>query len=330
MSIEIVELTLSHVDLNCLTEAALMTLFGNAVSHRMVEGRTNNVHQITDRDGRTLYPGYFYTHLKVPTTRLLSEHRLWSTVAVGVDVASFGGMVVDSTYILGQPGDFGPDAEQWDLPKFPSMRAGALFVVEGREGDPQPAIPKSDMVASMPKLAKPPDALGRFAQVEAKSLMEPNPGALRGPPIEYPLLTGRDIAPGHALMFATFTRLMDAGERLLLTERVWPAFPAALCNSLSILERELFYLGNCRENDVMLIDLVATLRACPPTMLAPRSDVVSAALLEETVDMYSRRSGHRIAAAKVLKVFAVPSAEKALQREASRLVAQHAVVATKQ
>ena len=327
MLIEIVELTLSHLDLNCLTEPALMMLFGNAISHYLVAGRANNVHQITDRDGRLLYPGYFLTHLQVPPSRRLEEHRLWDQVAIGVDAASFGGIVVDSTYVLGKPGEIVRDASQWDPRKLPSMHAGSIFVIEGREGDPQPGVPKADMVVEMSKLTKPPETLARFGQIESRSIFDLATPALRpSAPLSYPLLTGRDIAPGHAVMFATFNRLMDMGERMLLAEHVWPSFPPALLNCLSLLEREIFYLGNCREQDVVRIDIEARLKPAVPSLCVPGHEI--AGLLETNIELFSQRTGHRVAAARTRKMLAVPSTQKMLQREAARLLSRHGSLAT--
>ncbi len=80
---ERIELTMSHVGLGRLTEASLLTLFGDGHSHSPVEGVENNPAGIADTDGRMLYPAYIMTHLMVPSSYPLSTFNLWDPTSTG-------------------------------------------------------------------------------------------------------------------------------------------------------------------------------------------------------------------------------------------------------
>jgi len=322
--IDTVELTLSHVDLGELTEFAAMTLFGNAISHRIVLGTDVTVPEITDSDGNTLYPSYFMTHLKVPHSALLSSYKLWDRVAVGVNVRVFGGMILESSYLLGRPDEIPQDLDLWNTDAFPSMTGGTLFVVEeSRGGEPKPSVPRGGLIAEMPKLAKPPASVAEFATVQTRGSLDPGfKGKLVSQaPIRHAVATGRDLAPGHALMFASFGKILDHVERTLLADLVFPPFPTDLINHLSLLERQTFYLNNCYGDQVLLANVRG--RLTPSDIVSRSAGSVPAATLTMVVELYEQTSRKLLVSSKASKLFALPSSRTTLLRDMERLLFLH-------
>lgn len=323
MLIEDVELTLSHVDLGTLSEFATMALFGNAISHRLTRSRGISTRQILDAEGRTLYPAYYMTHLQVPPGRLLEQFQVWDTVSVGVETRSFGGMIVDSSYALGRKGELAPDATAWDPKALPTMRSGTLFVIEDRRTESQPAVPRADLVAEMPRLTQAPESAGRFKKIQGQGTLVPDfDGPLRpASPILYPVVQGRDVMSGHAVMFATFTRILEDIERILLTEHLWPAFPATLLDRRCLLERETYYLSNSYADSVIRADIAGKITPCPPELaMKVGPDLVPAALLTFVIELYQQARGTLLIASRVTKLIAIPAGNQAALRDAERIL----------
>ncbi len=320
---ETVELTLSHVDLGELGEQATMTLLGNTFVHCLLEGTGHTLRDIKDANGHVAYPGFFMTHLTVPPGHLLEQHQVWEKVGVAIEVKSFGGMILESTFMLGTPEELPADVDDLDDGKLPIVRGANMFVLEDSRGDePQPSVPKRGCLTDLPKSTTPPPAVARFGQVQSQGRVDPEfrPRMRLSEPVCYPIVEGRDLAPGHALLFSSFVRIMDNAERILLCERVTPAFPTQLARCLSVLERETWYLNNSYGNQVIVAHVGASLEPCARDLVPKASGKVAAGILTSCVELYEQGTNKLLVAAKARKVLAVPTTRKTLLKDAERLI----------
>ncbi len=322
MAVENIELTLSHTDLGTLNEFSMMTLCGIAQAHLITSAKNCTLWDIKDREGRVLYPGFFMTHIHVPEPRGLERYRVWDKISVGVDVGTFGGMILDSRYILGKAGEIPAETSDWDTSRFPSMTGGTMFVVDGHAGEPVPAPPVGDLLGHLPRMVNPPPSVEKFSAAQAKGFLE-----LKGEaklrlkqPYLYPILEGRDLAPGRALMFATFSRLMDYAERALLTEHVWPAFPSDVVACLRLEDRETYFLGNVHAGDTVRVDVQATISP----LQSVGGDVATPASLSLRFELYDETRKTLLLVSRAKKKLSISPAQKRLLRDADRLLSHHA------
>ena len=326
MLVDEVELTLSHVDLGHLDEQAAMILFANAHSHCLTAGTGHTLRDVTDAQGATLYGGYYWTHLTVPPGRRLEQHRVWDRVAVGVDVRVSGSLLLSSSYVLGRPGEVDPaDPARWDHDGLPSLRAGNTFFVDGIEGERRPSAPRPGALAALPKHEGIPASLDRFREQRARASIDPAfDGPLRSArPIAYPTVAGRDLRPGHAIMFARYIQIADTVERAFLTGELWPPLPRALADCLSVLERETFYFANARGEPCLRGTVRGRLSRCAPDLHGPDRDVVSGGLWTAISEIYDE-DNVLLVTSRVRKLLAVPRAEQRLVTQAERIMATHA------
>lgn len=313
------ELGLGLIGLGRMTEFAAMTVWADAQACALTAGTGGTLRDVVDTSGARLYPGYFWTHVAVPPNRMFERHQVWDRIAVGVDVRVLG-PILDSTYVLGTPAELAmPAAER---PVLPAMRGAAMFFVEGRAGEPQPASPKKGTVAELQKLEKAPAALAAFKDVRLRGVVDVEfTGRIRlAAPIEYPIVAGRDAAVGHSLVFAQFVRLFDAAECALLSELRPPA-PAELIEQLAVLDREVFYFDNCGPGSVAVIDATATIERCAPDLIGT-PDQISAAIVKLALTAHERNSGRMLAVSSVRKLLVVPRTRPAMLHAAERLCRQ--------
>lgn len=323
--IRTLQLTLSHVGLGDLRESALLEIFAGVQAEALTAGTGVPLDEMVDRDGRMLYPAYYHTHLRVPPDRPLEQHRLWREVAVGVDVRTFGRMLLDSTYVLGRPGEVEEDPARWEGSGLPVMRGANMFVVDGLEGEPQVSVPKAGCVAALPGLTAPPPSMDRFRRARTEGSLAPHfQGNLASSePVRYRVARGRDAAPGRNMPFSRFTDIMEHAEWALLAERVAPAFPLPLLDSRRLLERETFYFDNCRGGEVVETRLRARLARCRPDLHGTATDVVSAGLLTTVLELTQHGTNALLAVSRARKLFLVPTARQSVLRDAERLLFQH-------
>ncbi len=325
---ETVELTLNHVGLGNLNEYALLGLFATAQAHALTEGKPHTLSALVDVSGQPLYPAYYVTHVRVPAACLLAAFPLWSTVAVGVHVQSFGGIVLDSSYILGRPGDIADHVDGWDTAHLPTMRAGSMFVIDTpaaqHRGEVQVSAPRGDMLAALPRLSTPPAAIQRFQQVRQQGLWdEPEqPALVTSQPIRYPVAAGRDAAAGHAMLFATFSTVMDTAEQTLFTRHLSPPFPVALLHCLALLERETYYFANCQAGQTVQVYISGQMVPCASNLHGSAEDVLSAGLLHLVFELYCDDTGDLLVLSRATKLLAVPTREQRLLHDVRRLLAR--------
>jgi probable biosynthetic protein (TIGR04098 family) len=326
--IETAELTLSLVGLGNLSEFPLMVLFATAQARSITAGKEISINQIVDKNGEALYPAYYLTHLVVPPSRLLGGFRAWEKISIGVDVSSYGGMLLESSYVAGYPNEVAENSKALDAAPLPSMRASAMFVVD-RNGEQQVSVPRSGALASLPKLETSPAALNQFrkARIQSNDSSRHEHNLRAQGPITYPIIAGRDAAPGpnrvyagHPVIFAKFIEVMDHAERVLLSEHVWPPFHTALIDCMSVLERETYYFGACQADSVLRVHITGRLMACPPNLHGKSAEIISAGILTFVIEVYQQDNNALLAMSNVRKLLAVPSAQQSLLRDAERLL----------
>jgi probable biosynthetic protein (TIGR04098 family) len=322
MLIESVELTLTHVGLGTLTEPVLMSLFANAHSHEITAGTGASIRDITDPAGRVLYPGYYWTHLKVPPHRLLSRYRVWDRLSVGVHVRAFGRMMLDSSYIVADEGQVPDRIDAWGAGEYPIMEGSNLFTIDENQAEPQAAAPKAGTVSPLPSLDRPPASMDRFRTVRSTGLIAPAPesNAMFRSRVAYPVAEGRDAAPGHNVAFFGYATILDRAEWVALARRIHPAFSPGLLECRQLLDREIFYLEGCRAGGTVEVEVAGRFEASIPSSETPRGECVEAGILSTDSWMYSRKSNRLLVVARTRKVVQVSRARPGLLREAERLI----------
>ncbi len=321
MLIENIELTMSHVGLGQLSEYALMLLFGNAHSHALTLDVENSPDQIVDAQGNVLYPAYYLTHLKVPPHRLLSSFGLWDRVDVGVEVNRFGDTLLASNYLLAGDGELPDAVADWVSDDLPFMQGHNLVVVDISEGSSakKVSVPKAGTMTRLNKLRTPPTALMRSKNLRQKGFSRAEPARLRSSqPLIFPILPGRDVAAGRALVFAKFIEMMDTAEFLFLSGLGEPGLPTALLQHLAVLERETCYFGNAVAGDVLEIHLSGDLQECDAGYHGDSLELISCGLLALHIEVYEQRTKQLLVMAQVKKLVAVPTGAAELAGDFSR------------
>jgi probable biosynthetic protein (TIGR04098 family) len=318
--IETVELDLANVGLGALHETALLRIFASAQARRIVAGTGLVLSDIVDVEGRPLYPAFFKTALEVRAP--LDELRTWQKVEIGVDVARFGRLVLESQLVLGRPGELADDATQWREPRA-RMRGHAMFITDDNRGGPfVVSTPKEGSIAELAVLRKPPEAMSEFRTLRATGRIDGGPdGPLRCSDLSYPVLHP-DAAEGRAPMFSVFTTILDAAEQQLVFERTWPPVPEELRRYIKLAERTIYYFDNVTAGDRVRVELAARFAPCTSSSLANAGELCPA-LLETHAQLYATRAGSLLAVARTTKVVVVPRQLSTLAQDAARLVRQH-------
>ncbi|AWB65706.1 D-fructose-6-phosphate amidotransferase [Saccharobesus litoralis] len=327
MLVENVELTMSHLGLGDLNEYALMVLFGNAHSHHLVRGLSITPNDIQAMDGTTLYPAYFMTHLKVPLTQLLPSIKLWDKVSVGVDVRKFGDTLLESDYVIASEGQVPDDLEQWQSAQFITMAGNNLLVAEEINGGGtkrQVLNPNPDKITELVKARRSPAGIAQSRKVRAANLLAADKIGefTSSQPYIYSIAKGRDAMPGHAMIFAKFSEVMDLAEADFLAHQIEPGIADGMLSHLNILEREIYYYGNCYAGEELAVYLAGNIESVEDDELSDDLDFVAAAFLNIRFEIYQKRTGTLIAMAKAKKVFAVPMQEQDLIPDLVRKINQ--------
>ncbi len=327
--VESVQLTMSHLGLGNLNEYALMVLFGNAHSQQLVAGTGQRPDGLVDTRGQQLYPAYFMTHLQVPARRLLRRHLLWDEVDVGVEVQRFGDTLLSSSYALGCKGELGGEGGDWSPELFPSMRGANLIVVDTVEGGGtshrQVSAPRQGHIAALPRLrAVPPAVVGaRKVRTEGLQARFQDGVPLRSrQALRHVVRPGLDAAPGHAMIFAKFSELMDMAEQQLLggaiAQDLTLGLPLAALGHLAVRERETYYFGNCFGGEEIEIRCHGQLRLLRPTEVDEDSNTIPAAELELCFEITRIPDQALLAIARANKWLAVPVKDQDLVRDVMR------------
>ena len=322
MLIETVELDLANVGLGALHEVALLRLFATVQARRIVAGTGLTLPEIADADGRLLYPGFFRTALEVP--RPLDEIGVWQKVAFGVDVRRYGRLVLDAHMVLDRAGELGDDPSTWDSVPRIRMRGASMFVVDDRAGPMIASPPKEGAIAELATVTRPPAAMTEVRDVRASGRIDGAPhGPLRCTDYLYPVLDGRDAPTGRAMMFSTFTTIVDAAEQHLLYDHAWPPVPRDLAPFVKIAERTFYYLDNVRAGDRIRVELRGGFAPCPDESSFATPRVVCPAVLDTHAQLYAAGSGSLVGVARTRKIVAIPRELGTLAQDAARIALQH-------
>lgn len=322
MLVETLDLTMSHVGLGALNEYAALVLFANAHSRRLVEGTGLRPDGIADHQGRLLYPAYYHTRLTVPPQRPLGSFKVWDRVAVGVDITRFGKTLLQSRYALGEAGAVPEDASQWTPDTLPRMEAHSVFVVDASENlgpKRRVATPAKDRVAALPPVTTPPAAIERANRIRAAGFGLKDNLARDDSPFAYEVAMIRDVYPGHGMIFAKFCEIMSEGERRYLAERLSPGLPRDALDCVELLEREIFYYGNCFEGETVDIRVKAAFETCPADFHGDNPQLVSAGRLAFETSLYRRRTRELLAVGHAQKWLAVPTSAQELAFDITRI-----------
>lgn len=313
MLIEPAELTLGHVGLGALTEPALLALCATTQAHRLVEGAPGPLREVADAAGRLLYPGYYWTRLTVPPRARLDRFQVWDRIEIGVEARGYGPLMIDATCAAAPPGELPRDPARWDPAELPLLRSGSMWVVDGTA---EPSAPREGAVSPLPRLGAMPEAVARFRQARVDRAIDPGfagPLATREP-IALPILAGRDVAPGRALLFAKYSELMELAEARLLST-LDPPPPARL-----LVEREVFYYDNCRAGATALVAIAAALA---PSEAADCGGEVCAGALSCAFTITEAGSGALCAVARSRELLLVPLNDDRARLDAERLLGHH-------
>jgi probable biosynthetic protein (TIGR04098 family) len=324
MLLETIELTMSHVGLGNLTEYALLVLFGNSHSHYLTMGTGITPDKIIDEAGRLLYPAYYKTHLKVPVEAVLSGYKLWEEVQIGVDVQRFGANLLESTYIFGRKGEIPGRPEEWNPERFPSMKGNNLLLVDVTEADQEDnrtfSSPKIGYMADIEKAKRPPAAIQQANSVKSDGFANIKSTIKNESPVIFNVVSGRDASPGHAMIFAKFSEIMDYGEMMFLAAEN-TGFSLELWRQLELLEREVFYYANCFAGETLEIYLTGGIEAIAEDFNRKLPDGrLPKAYLFFQVDIYKQKNHLLLAKARVKKLLAVPPGSTELMEKADKLV----------
>lgn len=259
---ETTELTYSHQDLGALNEFGLMCLFGSIHSKALVRGLDITVEEIKDHHGRRLYPAYFHTHLRVPESCPLSRFSAWRKVQLGIQLKRFGKCYLDSSYVIKPGGDSAPTPDDFESGAYPTMHGNNLFIVDVSEDSSvarQLAVPESACVAPLEPVSEKPAAIQGARETGRDRMLRKErnyPWASRES-IAYAVVPGRDVAVGHAMIFARFCQVMDYAEHIFLTDHLELDLGQSELAEYQLLEREIFYFNNAYAGDTLDIAVKA-------------------------------------------------------------------------
>ena len=329
MLIESTELTLAHVGLGRLHECAALALFASAQAHALTANSGGTLADVRDAEGRPLYPGYYMTHLRVPPERTLGTHGVWDKLSVGVEVRCYGGVLLDSDYLLGSETELRAHAAGQKVQVLPTMHASSMFVLqESPSREQQLAKPRAGALAQLEAMKTPPASMERFrrARAEGRFDAEQGDGWLTGEPALLPVVAGRDAAPGHNMMFAKFSELMGLAERSFLSRQ--HGFPTALLDCLTTLERETYYFANVSAGETVHISLRAQLSGPRPGTAKENSRGVLVGRVRFSLELTCLANNELLALSHAEHAFEVPSAQQSVMRSAERMLCLHARISS--
>jgi probable biosynthetic protein (TIGR04098 family) len=323
--IEKLELTMSHVGLGNLNEYALLVLFGNAHSHHLVRGLSINPSQIESKNGDELYPAYFMTSLKVPLRNLLPTFKLWDAVSVGVDVKRFGETLLESKYVIGRIDQVVENIEEWQHLSLPVMEGNNLIVNEemnGETGKRQVLNPDPDKITELVKSTRTPSGLASSRVIRNNGFDDfgLSPQFQNAQPIIYKIKPLRDALGGHAMIFAKYAEIMDVIEHDFLSEQIFPGMSDALLQQLNVVERDIYYYGNCYAGEELSINLCGEIELADDSELDDTLDFIPAGYLLINFEIYQKRTKNLLAICRVRKVFAIQMRDQEIIGDLRRLV----------
>ena len=277
MYVEDLQLTGVNTPKGTLSEVTLMELFATAQANYLMEGRSTA--DLVDREGRSLYPGFYWTHLAVPRPNLISGWKQGANIQVAVETKHFAGLILDGRFAIGTQDMPLDDPDDWEMIEVPRMRAGTIFLPKTDAPIFQPYAPVSRL-AHLPKLRTAPKTMQRFTEVQqmGNPYGDLSQSMWQAAPIDYQVVIGRDVAHSTAsVSCTTMVKIMDAAEREILNEQLLLFSAGQSISQTETLEREVFFVSTCQANDVITIHTYLNIGPCVDTKVGSQSDVESVA-----------------------------------------------------
>ncbi len=327
MLIEKIQLSMSQLGLGNLNEVALMILFGDVHSRRLVKGLPITPNDIVDSNDNVLYPAYFVTKLRVPRHKLLKQFVLWSYVDVAVNVERFGNTILQSQYIIGPADSTQTELEDWNHNDLPTMFGNNLIVVDTVEGggtsERIAAAPLPEKISDIPKMRLTPSGLldSKSVRVEGFGANHMQGNFVTDTPINYTVIPGRDAASGHAMIFAKFAEIMDFAEFTFLSQQLKPSLPLSILQSLEIVERDIYYYGNCFAGEELEIYISCSMETLDKdeNFNEERNTMVIAEF-ELQFEIYKKVSKELLSIASARKILDIPVKSQLAIQDFERIV----------
>jgi probable biosynthetic protein (TIGR04098 family) len=290
-----------------------MVLFGSAHSRYLTAGLEHNASQIVDAKGRVLYPAYFKTHLIVPPCLPLNSFCLWDSISIETHVRRYGDTILDSVYSAKRAAN-GSAARI-------SMQANSLFILDPsifRSRSKQVAVPRVGAIRDMEKLSAPPLAIQEAAKVRASGFEGAERLSLVGDPYFYTLECGRDVVPGHPMIFAKIPQLAEFSEREFLRQMTRSKISEEILDAVSMLERKTFYYGNAFASEALVLHTRGDIRACGESLQKENHKLQDSYRITCDTELYS--GGELLAKSFAEKVIVHEIRNQSLIQDTKRLL----------
>jgi probable biosynthetic protein (TIGR04098 family) len=207
------------------------------------------------------------------------------------------------------------------------MIGNSLFIVDA--GDTTGAArhvsaPKKECIAEFPKMKKMPESILKAKTIRINGFNIVTNSTLKAEaPYTYYVLNDQDAAPGHAMIFAKFVKIMDWAEHKLLSRDLKPGLPLEVLNNTFILERETFYYGNCFAGEYLEVHINGNIKECPFNFHGDSTQVISAAILEFETEIYKKSDNSLLSMAYTKKLIALPPVLQDLISDIKRIISKH-------
>jgi len=298
-----VELTPAVVGLGDLHESGLLALAADMHYRVLTHGKTITPREIVNKTGDALYPSVCALHVRVPPSRTLARHELWQRFDLGVDVRAFGRQFLDTTVVLGRPGEVPERADEWGELVLPRVTWSSAWTLTRSNGDHELSMAPADVISALPRLAKVPAGIAAARDVFARGRLWASARGERA--VRYAVVAGRDAAIGRQMMFSHFLVVLDVVERTFLGERIEQPIPSHALDAMAVQERRVFYFGNCGAGDVIEAYVTATLASGTPLVVRTEIELIDAT------------TGRLLALADTHKTLSIPF------EEAEQMLSQH-------
>ncbi len=311
---------MSHVGLGSLDEPSAMLLFGNSHSRLLTRGLPHNLNEVVDAKGRQLYPAYFMTDLTVPLATPLRAFSLWQSVQIETTLSRFGETLLESSYSLWRMTDEGV-AITGDQAAI-TMRANSVFIVDPSlflTKHKQVSAPRYGMIAPMRRLSSPPLAIQESVHLRA-GLADDAHFPHRAATFSYHVESGRDVVPGHPLMFAKIPQIIEISERRALRDLSDARMSEEMLDAVDLLRRKTFYFNNAFAGADLRMYTQLSLRPCEGSQWQFNSKVDYVACISFSTEVYV--GGELLAMARAEKVSAFLLGQQAMAQDARRLYRQ--------
>jgi hypothetical protein len=122
------------------------------------------------------------------------------------------------------------------------------------------------------------------------------------------------------MIFAKYAEIMDVIEHDFLSEQIFPGMSDALLQQLNVVERDIYYYGNCYAGEELSINLCGEIELADDSELDDTLDFIPAGYLLINFEIYQKRTKNLLAICRVRKVFAIQMRDQEIIGDLRRLV----------